>query len=326
MVYSASWFASIKKFINLIKPDIILIAVIIFFPLLYFYKNILSYLNIHLYSRMPTSKPQKMVVFDLDETLGCFVELGIFWDALENYYGHNLFKEKFFEMTDIFPEFFRPNIFKILDFVHRQKRANKCSKLVIYTNNQGPKSWVRMISDYLNFKLGHTVFDLIIPAYKVGGKIIEPNRTTHDKSIDDLFRCTKMPKTTEVCFIDDLYHPLMKTDNVCYINIKPYHFSMPFDTMATRYYDMVVAKSAQNIKANAIVPDKTEFVTNIVKFMKHYNYIIANKGEEEKKTDKQISKELLSYLEEFFKKGNIKNTRKNRMIKLRKTRSARKMF
>jgi hypothetical protein len=101
---------------------------------------------------------------------------------------------------------------------------------------------------------------------------------------------------------------------------------MPFDTMATRYYDMVIAKSAQNIKANAIVPDKTEFVTHIVKFMKHYNYIIANKGEEEKKTDKQISKELLSYLEEFFKKGNIKNTRKNRMIKLRKTRSARKMF
>ena len=30
-----------------------------------------------------TRKPLKIVVFDLDETLGCFVELGMFWDALE---------------------------------------------------------------------------------------------------------------------------------------------------------------------------------------------------------------------------------------------------
>ena len=35
-------------------------------------------------------KPLKIVVFDLDETLGCFIEVGIFWDALEDYYGHNL--------------------------------------------------------------------------------------------------------------------------------------------------------------------------------------------------------------------------------------------
>ena len=27
----------------------------------------------------------KIVVFDLDETLGYFTELGIFWDSLENY-------------------------------------------------------------------------------------------------------------------------------------------------------------------------------------------------------------------------------------------------
>ena len=33
---------------------------------------------------MPNNK-QKIVVFDLDETLGYFVELGIFWDSLHNY-------------------------------------------------------------------------------------------------------------------------------------------------------------------------------------------------------------------------------------------------
>ena len=28
----------------------------------------------------------KIVVFDLDETLGYFVEFGMFWDALKHYY------------------------------------------------------------------------------------------------------------------------------------------------------------------------------------------------------------------------------------------------
>ena len=27
----------------------------------------------------------KIVVFDLDETLGCFIELGMFWNSLENF-------------------------------------------------------------------------------------------------------------------------------------------------------------------------------------------------------------------------------------------------
>ena len=36
----------------------------------------------------------KIVVFDLDETLGYFVEFGMFWDSLKNYYKHTLNKDK----------------------------------------------------------------------------------------------------------------------------------------------------------------------------------------------------------------------------------------
>ena len=315
-------------FVFLFTLFLLLLLLLILVLFYFFHQNILSYLNIHnLFYKMPQSLPQKMVVFDLDETLGCFIELGIFWDALENYYKDTLSVDKFNELLDIFPEFFRPNIFKILDFVHRKKTVNKCNKIIIYTNNQGPTSWAQMISEYFNHKLGYKkigckLFDLIIPAYMVGGKIVEPNRTTHDKCFDDLLRCTKMPKTTEVCFVDDLYHPLMKTSNVSYINIKPYHFAMPFADMATRYYDKVVAKSS----SSSSMPDKNDFIADIVKFMKRYNYIIPHKGEEEKKDDKQMSKSLLSHLEDFLKKGSIKNTRKQRMIKLKKTRTNRKML
>ena len=58
----------------------------------------------------------KIVVFDLDETLGCFVELGMFWDALEHIYEKNLTQDDFFKVMNTFPEFIRPNIFKILNF------------------------------------------------------------------------------------------------------------------------------------------------------------------------------------------------------------------
>ena len=36
---------------------------------------------------MSTYKDRKMVVFDLDETLGQFVEIGMFWDALNHVIG-----------------------------------------------------------------------------------------------------------------------------------------------------------------------------------------------------------------------------------------------
>lgn len=269
--------------------------------LFFLVKNILSYINTQS-AIMPSKIPLKIVVFDLDETLGYFTELGIFWDALEKYYGHNLFNDKFFEVMDTFPEFCRPNILKILDFIHKKKA---CHKIIMYTNNQGPRSWLNMISAYFNYKLGYNVFDQIIAAYKVNGRQIEPKRTSHDKSMKDLFNILDMPPNTEVCFIDDLYHPLMDKDNVFYINIKPYRCSLPFEDMASRYYEMVIYKNNRNI-------DEMKFLNFIKSFMEQYNYMVVKKSKEEKKADIVVSKKLLSHLEEFLKRSKNVNTRKKR--------------
>jgi hypothetical protein len=251
----------------------------------------------------------KIVVFDLDETLGYFTELSMFWDALEHFYGHNLFNDKFFEMLDVFPEVFRPNILKILDVLHKKKT---CHKLFIYTNNQGPKSWVTLISDYLNYKNGYPVFAQIIAAWKIRGKQIEPKRTTHDKSVSDLLNCTNMPANAEICFIDDLYHPLMDKDNVYYINIKPYRVSIPFEEMATRYYDAVLRHHSAVLK--------TDFIAHIVAFMKQFNYMVVKKSEEEEKVDRIVSKQLLANLEEFLKNERSPNTRKKRSRRVKSIR------
>lgn len=247
-------------------------------------------------------KPQKIVVFDLDETLGSFIEIGIFWDSLESYYGHNLFKEQFFDTIDLFTEFLRPNILKILEFVKEKKINNECDHVMIYTNNQGPKSWVKMLSEYFNNKLNYELFDKIIAAFKVQNRIIEMCRTSHAKSVEDLIRCTKIPPNTEICFIDDQFHPLMEQDNIYYINVKPYVFTMKFEEMAERYFDKYLQISEAG--------KKEEFIRFIVQNMKSYNFIVRPKSDIEHKTDKVISKQLLIHLENFFKKGRVKNTRK----------------
>jgi hypothetical protein len=283
-----------------VKPYLVTIACLLLVPVLFYSRNILSYVNTHRTKKMQPPKT-KIVVFDLDETLGYFTEISMFWDALENFYGHNLFQDRFFEMVDVFPEVFRPEILTILDTLHKRKT---CHKLFIYTNNQGPKSWVTMISDYLNYKNGYRVFDQIIAAWKIRGKQIEPKRTSHDKSIADLLSCTNSPATAEICFIDDLYHPLMDTDNVYYINIKPYRVSIPFAEMATRYYEAVLRTSTPI--------QKNEFVTHIVAFMKQYNYMVLKKSEAEEKVDRIVSKQLLANLDEFLKNTRNLSTRKKR--------------
>ena len=259
----------------------------------------------------------KIVVFDLDETLGYFTELSIFWDGLEQFYGHNLFDDKFFEVLDVFPEFFRPNMLNILNFINNQKKKKICYKTFIYTNNQGPKSWVTMISDYCTHKLGYKVFDHIVAAYKVRGKQIEPKRTTHDKSVKDLISCTNMQENTEICFIDDLYHPLMDKENVYYINIKPYRCSIPFNEMANRYYTMVINKKGYN----GPMTSQKEFEDYIVNYMKQYNYMVVKKSVDELNVDKVVSKSLLSNLEEFLKRDKKSNTRKNRNRRIKTKRN-----
>jgi hypothetical protein len=78
----------------------------------------------------------KLLLFDLDETLGSFSDLYILWKTLEKYiYIDNklLFFHKLF---DLYPEFLRHGILNILEFLYYKKQTGECSKIYIYTNNQ----------------------------------------------------------------------------------------------------------------------------------------------------------------------------------------------
>ena len=243
----------------------------------------------------------KIVVFDLDETLGYFVEFGMFWDTLKNYYKNlNLdpnpnknpvFDQDLFnKLLDLYPEFIRPNILNILNYLKRKKQDKHCHKLMIYTNNQGPPEWAQQIKGYFEDKMNASLFDQIIGAFKVNGKQVELSRTTHMKTHKDFISCTKIPETTQICFIDDVFHPGMTNDNIYYIHIKPYTYDLTFDTIVDRFVGSGLLH----------VDSPTSMKETIIAGMKRYNYTYVEKTQLEHEIDAMLSKKILHHLPTFL--------------------------
>jgi len=240
----------------------------------------------------------KVVVFDLDETLGYFVELGVFWDCLKinNEKRIIMNEEVFHKVLDLYPEFVRPNIIEILNYLKERKKTLCCHQLMIYTNNQGPPQWATQILSYFEQKINSRLFDKIIAAFKINGKRVELSRTTHNKTFDDLMKCTKLPLNTEIFFLDDVYHPEMCHKNVYYINIKPYVHSLSIDTMILRFIN---SKFGNMFVERKNVPI---FEENMKNCMKKYKLEIKEKQENEYNIDKILGKKIMNHLHDFFKK------------------------
>ena len=238
---------------------------------------------------------KKVVVFDLDETLGYFGEFGRFCILLDEYYKNTDKSYSIFnELMDLYPEFVRPSMFTILKFLLQKKKEGKCQAIMIYTNNTGERKWVEHIKGYFEHKLNSKIFEQIISAFKVNGKIVEINRTSYDKSIDDFFRCTKLPPDIEICFIDDLFHPKMKNDNVYYIHVREYKYILPSDELINRFLNSPISNDIVN---------KEDFR----KFSKiKLKYNVLEKSKNENDIDIIVSKKMLEHIKDFFNKDEPK--------------------
>jgi FMN phosphatase YigB (HAD superfamily) len=257
----------------------------------------------------------KIVVFDLDETLGYFVQWGIFWDCLHRYLLKNnkdpLTQQEFNHILDLYPEFLRPNIMEIITYLKQKKESKHCSKIMIYTNNQGSPEWAHQLKKYFEYKNKDLLFDQIITAFKIHGKRIEICRSTHDKTYQDLLHCTKLPMDAEICFIDDTFYPDMANDNVYYINIKPYYYDLDFEYMIKKLKDSKIGKKLINNDSN--------FETNLMEYIKLYNYDCLKKNLKEYEIDKILGKHVIMHLKEFFKTKKNKSIRKKPSSKNNKT-------
>lgn len=248
---------------------------------------------------MANPPKKRIVVLDVDETIGYFVELGIFCDALTQTVWNNDATAQyahFNHLMDAFPEFLRPNIIDILLFLKRKKEANECHGVMVYTNNNGPRAWVEHIIKYTESKLGAPLFDQIVAAFKVNGKIIEMGRTTHDKTYDDLMRCTKLPTNVEVCFLDDQMHSHMEHGQVYYINVKPYVHQLSVQTLTERFMQSQALRSTIQTHMRA-----SDFLHRVSIFMQRFSATHIPKDPMEQEIDRIISKKIMEHLNEFFK-------------------------
>ena len=109
----------------------------------------------------------KAIVFDLDETIGQFSNLKQLDNAFEVILRRPLKQEEFNELLDLYPEFLRPGIMTILEFLAHKKKANAFQKMYLYTNNQCGREWVHKIIKYMETKIQSQLFDDIICAFKI---------------------------------------------------------------------------------------------------------------------------------------------------------------
>lgn len=248
---------------------------------------------------MSSQLSNKVVVFDLDETIGFFLELGVFWEALLLYAkpANILTQETFNKVLDLYPEFIRPKIFTILKYLKRQKIKGICRSVMIYTNNTGPPEWVHFIKNYIHEKLEYNLFDQVIGAFKVNGKIIEICRTTTEKTKEDFIRCTKLPENIEICFIDNEYHENMHHHDIYYINVNTYIHALQPNTMIDRFLSNQISKIVVQTK-----DERDNFNKFATTYMKRYSSIYnLIKSTEEYDIDKIVTKQLMVLLQSFFK-------------------------
>ena len=285
-----------------------------------------------------SQKKHKVVVFDVDETLGNFAQFSLFGHILEEYFNDpNIMYNYFNDLIDLYPEIIRPSMVRILDYIRKKKNAGICSKVMIYTNNTGPDKWVSHIRHYFEYKLRTAsatsstssandiaiippLFDHIIGGFKPNQTHHTsngyPQRTTKDKTVDDFIHCSRLPSNIEVCFLDDLYHPKMTDERVYYIKLQPYYSHISFETFVIRFLNSALFR---NVFDQMYVPSISPSMSALVKkeilsieihnlFKKYanisnYDAKMHQKKMNPREIDEIISKYILFHLQQFFRDG-----------------------
>lgn len=249
--------------------------------------------------------PPKVVVFDLDETLGYFCQVGNFLDCLSSCscirsrsVSENMYEPlNFFTIMRLFPEIIRPKIFAVFKLLKEKKDDGVLKEVLVYTNNNGGRRWVDLIVSYFNHKMRTKVIDNVIHAFKINGELVEPKRTTHEKTMSDFLSCTQLPSNVEVCFVDDLHHAQMFQDNVLYIRIKPYINVLPWDEMVNRFLsNSRITGSVLMLSSNEV--DRTKKELSSMLNLCDVDDDVKNK--EDLEIDKIITKRVYEVLFDFL--------------------------
>lgn len=233
----------------------------------------------------------KAIVFDLDETIGHFSNLRQIHIAVEEVLERSITQSEFNLLLNLYPEFLRPGILTILEFLEYKKAQGTLQKVFLYTNNQCGKEWVDWITEYIDNKIGANrgLFDDTIYAFKIKNKVVDFRRTTNSKTHDDLIKCTLLKDaTTEVCFVDDNKYLRMCNDNVYYIKPRPYVHSMSKQD--------IIDRLIENIPVFIANVNRDELSAVLKKHCSGF----ANPGSHKLACDIEITKKIMYYVREYL--------------------------
>ena len=244
----------------------------------------------------------KVLIFDLDETIGSFHEAAILWKLIDTDLQHD-----FNTLMDLYPEFLRFGILQMFDFIMNKKKKGKCDKVYLYTNNINSPVFPNLIERYLKYKLRTTdiLFDKIIGAFKVNNQIIEHNRTTHKKTYNDFINCAVLTEDVDICFVDDKYYSKMENEKIYYIQPCPYYHKLSNKEIIERFSKSVFNKIENMNKLNSVL--NIPYID--YKYQDNMNNIIEKK-------EQKIYKKIMYYLREFFYISNTNEKTKKIRIQL----------
>ena len=210
---------------------------------------------------------KKIIIFDMDETIGSFKFASVYYNILLDIkkFSKKEKKEIYFKILDNYPNIFRKNIFKIFNFLKKYKNEKKYD-VVLYTNNNGDRGYTLNIVDYIHNKLDFKLFDKIITQF--GTNTIK--REASYKTYRDFIKIYN--KNVKVIFFDDYNHMGMNHQNVQYVLLKIYNYSINY----------------------------SNYINFFQKINKKYNYL----------NEKELRKYKL-FLKEFSNQKTIKRAFKN---------------
>jgi hypothetical protein len=244
------------------------------------------------------TKKKKIILFDMDETLGYFTQFGVLCDSLYRYYNQYLPQQIYNKMLDIYEYYLRPNILTILKYLIHKKQIDTSVIVAIFTNNADIR-WVNIIKEYFHYKLQADIFDDVILLYEKENTVIEERRTSNEKRIGDIyhiFQCSK--DDTEIVFVDDMVHKNMIQDNVYYIHITPYVFHYTPKHLASLFLE-----SFQNtipVLEHGVLERHIETFVDMYILWDKYEITIE---------DRENSKKIMQLLQKFFQMKQNKTRR-----------------
>jgi len=231
-------------------------------------------------------KTPRVIAFDLDETLGSFMDLEVLWQLLLEYPSPTI---GFNEVLDMYPEFLRRGILPILEYLVQKKKTGECQNVYIYTNNQCSVVWVDLIAKYFDYKLGLTtpLFDRIINAFKINNVRVEMMRTSHDKTHRDFIKCTLLPKMTQICFVDNSYFDEMAHRYIYYIQPRSYFHKLSKQDITLRFLGSKLAAGLPHQIRDRLVATKF----SSIRFHDHLH---------QAEIDIFVAQKIMYHIKEFF--------------------------